>query len=61
MERVSGDGYLKPGGTPLKVDSNCNIYLAQARGGMYWTQNPKYANNARFCYLGGAQTLSPQF
>ena len=44
-----------PGGKPLQVDSNCNLYLAQARGGMYWTQNPKYANNSRFCYLGGTK------
>ena len=45
----------KPGGDPLRVDSNCNLYLAQARGGMYWTQNTKYANNSRFCYLGGTK------
>ena len=52
----------KPGGDPLSVDSNCNIYLAQARGGMYWTQNTKYANNKRFCYLGRAeQTLYLNF
>jgi hypothetical protein len=44
-----------PGGKPLRSDSDCNIYMAQARGGMYWTQNAKYANNTRFCYLGQAE------
>lgn len=44
-----------PGGKPLRADSNCNIYMAQARGGMYWTQNPKYASSTRFCYLGQAE------
>jgi hypothetical protein len=44
-----------PGGRPLRADSDCNVYMAQARGGMYWTQNAKYENNTRFCYLGQAE------
>ena len=40
-----------PGGVPLPVSDECSNYMAQARGGMYWTQNPRYSNNSRFCYL----------
>jgi len=54
---ISGESFRAwisetPGGNPLRVDSACNIYMAQARGGLYWTQNSRYENNTRFCYLG---------
>ena len=46
----------EPGGTPLQGEE-CNQLFAQARGVMYWTQNGKYMNSDRFCYLGGSEQV----
>ncbi len=41
-----------PGGRPLRTDTACNQIMAQARGGLYWTQNSDYENYRKVCYLG---------
>ena len=45
-----------PGGTPVASSgvSNCDAYFAQARGGIYWTQNSTYETDEDFCFLGNA-------
>ena len=52
-----------PGGNPINASNGqCNSYVLQARGGFYWTQNPRYASSSKFCYLGGgARTLYLNF
>ena len=42
-----------PGGTPLASwdVSDCDTYFAQARGGIYWTQNHSHEGNTGFCIL----------
>ena len=42
-----------PGGTPLASwdVSDCDTYFAQARGGIYWTQNHSHQDNTGFCIL----------
>ena len=43
-----------PGGPPLAPYdvSNCDAYMAQARGGMYWTQNPANEGHPSYCSFG---------
>ena len=46
-----------PGG-PALTGPECSQLMARARGGMYWTQNPKWVDGERICYLGSsAKTL----
>ena len=46
-----------PGGRAL-TGPECSQLMARARGGMYWTQNPKWVDGERICYLGSsAKTL----
>ena len=42
-----------PGGTPLASweVSDCDSYFAQARSGIYWTQNHSHEGNTGFCIL----------
>ena len=42
-----------PGGTPLASweVSDCDAYFAQARSGIYWTQNHSHEGNTGFCIL----------
>ena len=42
-----------PGGTPLASweVSDCDAYFAQARGGIYWTQNHSHEGNTGCCIL----------
>ena len=42
----------RAGGPPLSTESKCIVYFAQARGGIYWTQNPELDDNDGFCHFG---------
>lgn len=45
-----------PAGDPINANNGqCNAYMVQARGGVYWTQNPRYASSSKLCYLGEAE------
>ena len=43
-----------PGG-PALAGTQCSQFMARARGGMYWSQNPKWADGERICYLGSSE------
>ena len=50
-----------PGGLAL-TGPQCSQFMARARGGIYWTQNPKWVDGERICYLGSsAKTLYLNF
>ena len=50
-----------PGG-PALTGPQCSQFMARARGGMYWTQNPRWVDGERICYLGSsAKTLYLNF
>ena len=42
----------RAGGPPLSTETDCIGYFAQARGGIYWTQNPELDDNDGFCHFG---------
>lgn len=50
-----------PGGVQIQ-GSECAQFMAQARGGIYYTQNPKWEGSSNICYLGTAErTLYANF
>ena len=46
-----------PAGPALSYDAGCMNYFRQARGSVYWTQNPAHDDNDAFCHLGSDERV----